>query len=419
MSHNYALFMEILSGVVGTGIVLGLLGWFSVRYRAIRAPLIIGGVLRVVLAWIIGLRFAIPGTGADEIRFERYAYHWSQLPWSDLMAQFDPSRAYIISWLGAIIYKVFGRSYPLLDLFTVLFGIWLIVLTYRLTETLFGRSRAIAAAWVVSLFPFTVLWGSMFLREAIGSAFFMLGLLYGVQWVRTHSLARAILAMAMFAVAGSFHGGFAFAIVGMLIFAARRMIATAHNLASRRKARRFLSAGFTVAIILAGLMAVVAAGVTINKFGDADQISVRAGIEQAVSHEAFGGSAYPGFLQSSSPFSNPAVIVGRLIYFMLAPFPWDIRSPGQALGFIATIMYALIVRSMIRSRKAILGNEAAMFVLLATAIPVIVFGVAVDNIGTAIRHRTKFIYAMLALCAVPLLRKRVRRRRQSGDPVFP
>lgn len=404
---------EILLGLAATGAYIIIVGYLAAKYRPIRAPIIIGGAARFLLAWVVALRlFYVPDAGADAVMFERVAATWAELPWDELLRNFDPSRFLILSWIGAIIYKAIGHSLALLNLMNSLMSIWLIILTYRLADTLFGRGRGVAAAWIVTLFPLSVLYGSVFLREVWGSAFFMVGLLHAIEWAQKHIFSRLLIALAMFTVAGIFHAGYATGIIGLLIYAGGMVGFNMIQLRSRPRTNRTLAGAIATIVVVAGIAASAISGVSLDKVGKISEFSALDAVDSKITNSvAQGGSAYPPWLYGSDPFTNPAVAVGRVVYFFLSPFPWDIRSANHILGVVAPVYYFLILRSIWASRKEILRDRRAMLVLVVTMVPMLVFALSVDNIGTSLRHRTKFIYPLVTLCAVPLFRRLRWRRR--------
>jgi len=399
--------MDILLGVVASAAYIIVLVLLSSRYREIRFPIVVGGVIRLVMSWVIGLRLAeIPGTTSDAREYEYFAREWAELSWSYLMEMFDPSGSYVISWVGAVIYKLTGPSPILLNIVNAAVSVWLIVLSYRLAKRLFGADRGRAAAWIVALFPYSVLYGSVFRREVFGSLFFMLGLLQSMAWVRTYSPVASFYALILFGVAGVFHVGYASGVLGLLFFAMGSMLVSFIKPPSVESSYRMLSGGIAIVILGVALVVLLGTGVTLNKIGVLGEVSAVEALEYRIAQRISDGeSSYPDFLRGVDPFSSPLIIPGRIAYFLLSPFPWDIRAPSHILGFIATFYFFLILRSIIGSRNMIFSNREAAVVLIITLSAVFVFAVSIDNIGTSIRHRTKLIYPLVALCALPLFRR--------------
>lgn len=416
--------LNILLGIVSSAFFCLFIASLAAKYRAVSYPIILGGAARLAFAWVIGLRLAqIQGTTSDAVAFERVAREWSILPWSDLLSQFDPSHSYVISFLAAILYKVTAPSPIMLNVLNAAVSVYLIVLSFRLTFELFGLKRAKAVAWIVALFPFAILYGSIYRREVFGSLFFMLASLRTASWASSGRPLSLLAAFIFFICAGIFHGGFMAGVLGVALIALYDVAYSIIAPARRTNHNQLLSGVIGIALLAGATGYLFASGFTLNKIGELGEISVVEAVEsRTIDRVSEGGSSYPSVLTGANPFGNPIVIPGRILYFLMSPFPWDIRAPNHLLGLSATAVYSYIVISIFRSRKRIFSCRKATAVFCVTAAALLVFAISVDNVGTSIRHRTKFLYALVALCAVPQFPKFVLRangqlrRRRPSEP---
>jgi hypothetical protein len=94
----------------------------------------------------------------------------------------------------------------------------------------------------------------------------------------------------------------------------------------------------------------------------------------------------------------------RSIYFVFAPFPWDIKKTSHLIGLIDASFHMYLVFLIIKNRKTIWKDPSLRFISIILLFYILVFAVAVGNFGTAIRHRTKFVTIFLLLAA-PLVKK--------------
>jgi hypothetical protein len=394
---------EVYIGIAASACFLIFIAVLAARYRMIFYPIVLGGAIRLVLTWVIGLRLAeIQGTTSDAVAFERVAREWALLSWGELFAKFDPSNSYIISFLGALLYKLAAPSAIMLNIVNAAISVYLIVLCFRLTTALFGQKRAKAVAWIVALFPFAVLYGSVFRREVFGSLFFTLGLMRTAKWASTDRMLSLAGAFVCFVIAGMFHGGLVVGIVGLGLIVVGDVAHSIFSPARHITANRLLSAVVGAALICVMSAYLLVSGFSLNKLGELGEVSIVEAVEaRTVDRTSDGGSSFPTFLTGANPFSNPIIIPGRFVYFLLSPFPWDIRSPNHLLGFAATAVYLYIVIGIIRSWRTIYASRKALAVFSVLAVTVAVFSISIDNVGTSIRHRTKFLFGLIALCAVP------------------
>ncbi|WNK20140.1 hypothetical protein P1P91_00110 [Halomonas piscis] len=72
------------------------------KYRPIAWPIVIGGGIRLLVAWVVGLRlYPVPGSTGDVVGFEKLAATWSQLPWPSLIGKLDPTQSDFYVGVGA------------------------------------------------------------------------------------------------------------------------------------------------------------------------------------------------------------------------------------------------------------------------------------------------------------------------------
>jgi hypothetical protein len=115
-----------------------------------------------------------------------------------------------------------------------------------------------------------------------------------------------------------------------------------------------------------------------------------------------GDSSYPDFLKinSSTEFLYKSPI--KTVYFLFSPFPWDVSKISHVIGLVDSLLYMALAYLIFRNRKSILKDPVLLSIFLILAGYFFVFGVGVDSFGTSIRHRSKFVIAMILLAA-PLL----------------
>ena len=107
---------------------------------------------------------------------------------------------------------------------------------------------------------------------------------------------------------------------------------------------------------------------------------------------AKGESGYPSWLTEN--VSNPIFWTPRFVYFMAAPFPWDWRNVVDILSGMLSIFYIVAFSWAVKARK-LSASFKAIFIILFVAL--LAFSIGTDNIGTSIRHRTKFLPLLLVV----------------------
>jgi len=150
--------------------------------------------------------------------------------------------------------------------------------------------------------------------------------------------------------------------------------------------------------------------ISVPYLGDFSQVSDQERIVTRISHytRSTDLAAYPEWTVPLSPdelfYKGPI----RVVYFLFAPFPWDIRSAFQLIGLLDSLLFIVILFFMWRNRKTIWADPAGRLLLLILIAYLFVFGLAVGNFGTGIRHRAKFLVIFIALVAPLLPRIRFR-----------
>ena len=94
----------------------------------------------------------------------------------------------------------------------------------------------------------------------------------------------------------------------------------------------------------------------------------------------------------------------RSIYFLFAPFPWDVKKLKHIIGVLDSFIYMYLVYLIILNIKNIWKDPILRIILILLLSYVFIFGFGVGNFGTGIRHKVKFT-ALFVLLAVPQIKK--------------
>ena len=94
----------------------------------------------------------------------------------------------------------------------------------------------------------------------------------------------------------------------------------------------------------------------------------------------------------------------RALYFVFAPFPWNITKMSHLIGFLDSLLYMYLVFLIFSNRKVSWKDPTLRVILIILIFYILVFGLGVGNFGTGIRHRSK-ITVLFILLAAPLLKK--------------
>lgn len=111
------------------------------------------------------------------------------------------------------------------------------------------------------------------------------------------------------------------------------------------------------------------------------------------------GASYPEWTIPKNNIELIYLSPLRILYFLYAPFPWDIKKPIHLIGLFDASFYLFLTYYTFRNRKELFNNPKTYFLILIFFVYILAYSFGVGNFGTGIRHRLKFIGILLALAA--------------------
>ena len=354
--------------------------------------LAVGLALRLMVGWLDQVGAVdLPWSGADSEGFHSLAVGYSQLDWAAFLAEFNPQRSYVYAWVMGFIMRIFGQEYFYLRVINMVMGGFIAVVIYR---ALFLGGAGRRAAWLgmcaYLFFPFAIILNSVLLRETVITLCVSLVGLGVLQFYRGR-LSGFVFAISAALAAAMFHGAMGLLLMTLLLVAAFR---PPQGGGVTQQAFPLIRIEFR---LLFGLLALSVLTYVLvfgefSKIGSAttalDNLNDR--LERVSFQGAKGDSGYPVWLTVN--VGNPVYWIPRFAYFMAAPFPWDWRSPTDMVSGLVSVIYIILFVWTLRARRL----DRGVFVLVALlVVALFVFSIGTDNIGTSIRHRTKFLPLLL------------------------
>ena len=401
-----------LSSIIIVSLVIIFLG---MRYPKAASILYVALSLRI-LVMILGNYIALPDTTGDAYWFELKAYEWSLRGFPDVLfsigqcedcnVDFDKNTfgsSFIISFIIGILYSLTDRSIMMAQSLSILLGTLSVLLSWILAHKLWDNRTATKVAWFVALFPSLILYSVLIMRE-IYVCFFLLITFYNlVNWNHNGSLKSFFFVIFGFILGTFFHGG---VFLGLLIFLIAVFL---------KNINKFIRKLFNNIIALKPLLVFLliisaisfygAKDLYIPKIGtltDFDKIKKKILKKNIVTHR--GDAKYPDWVIAKSENELIYKMPIKAMYFIFSPFPWEIKKTSHLLGMIDGFFHIFLVYLIIQNRKAIWVDPTLRIIFFILLTYLLVYGVAVGNFGTGIRHRAKFIF-MFILLAAPLLPK--------------
>src|SRR5690554_4369087 len=388
----------------------------SLKYRFAALALLTAVSTRVVLFFINdwGI-YRVPGAGHDAARFIRRSAEMADLPWIYLVSLIDPSKGGTnYSVLGGSIVKLVGHDAPTIAAVNLVFATLMLSVVLVLVFKVWGRRAAIAAILVLAFYPFALFNSVIALREEVSSLFGILGAAAVIYWSRNGVFYFLYLAAVFFLLAASFHPGWSGALVGLAAYSLWRSTQIVRLAGAGQRVSRYEFSLVMSAVVFVGGVAVLLSlpGFSVLSLFEG-YVGEDADIGDAITarfarEEALGGSGYPSFITHGDPLTQPWLFPLRIFYFLFSPFPWDIRSPRQALGLVSSLLYMFIFWKLYKHWDQVKQHKELIPIIFIFAGLTFVFAVGVTNIGTAIRHKTKFLPILLLFGAVAFHNLRVR-----------
>ena len=390
-----------LVGLTAISLVCIITYLLAIRWPEIATILLTAIVVRLTLIYIDHFIMPLPDTTIDAVAFETFAWRIAENGFVNLLDYYPGFRYDFFQWLIAIPYSLFGRSVLMAKSMSLLFGIGSIFLTWKIANILWGNRIAKKAAWTVTLFPSLVLYSVIVMRE-VYICFFVLVAIYGViKWTKTNYFKYIFIALAGFLGASFFNGGM---IVGAAIFLFIIFIQNLKNFYSSLLNYKInLKVVFILSFVIISSSYVYFKEFNLPKLGILKEFNSKLLLRKTVVNVR-GEAGFPEWTKvttvSELIYKTPA----RALYFVFAPFPWNITKMSHLIGFLDSLLYMYLVFLIFSNRKVIWKDPTLRVILIILIFYILVFGLGVGNFGTGIRHRSKFALVFILL-AGPLLKK--------------
>jgi len=374
----------------------------GMKWRAVSKIIYVAFLVRILFLLTNNYFFSLPDADMDAVNFEWWAWQWSRDGFLDVFDYYNGPDAYFISFVIAFPYSLFGRSILMAQSFSIFFGIGSVFLGWLLARKLWDEKTAKKIGWAIALFPAGISYSVIIMREPYIS-FFLLLAIYGlVNWTRVRGLKNIIITIFGFMAATFFHGA---SVVGLVIFLLLLLFDSIKKLIKLLKAK-IISFQLLVIIILSSIIInlYLTNKISIPYLKNFKTTSDLENIKFKMEISAKGDASYPEWLKISDNIEFIWKLPIRTIYFISAPFPWDIKKTSHLVGMFDGLLYIILLYLIFCNRKNIYKDPSLQIILLILACYFIAFSIGVSNFGTGIRHRSKFAFELILL-AGPLIPK--------------
>ena len=313
------------------------------------------------------------------------------------------------TYVLAFFYRIFGAGGRMMaQFFNVLLSYGTVVLLYATLRWLkVNRKLILAAVAVLSFMPAIVCLSSVLLREAWVQFFLMLSACVFIHWYKRGGVGAVALCLAATYASMIMHAGSVGAlpiyVLGFLFLRTWKtegvkpylftVVVIAFFLALLPIFPELLLAKFASA--LSNLLLILTHG-----HGGVFDLG------SAAENGAFdikpveSGSAYLLWMRYLSFPVKMLLSPLKMIYLLISPMPWDWRNLTDAMVFFAdSLVYLILAVMMFRRPLLTKTSQAKRFLIYVIFSLTFVFAVGTFSVGTAIRHRAKYVAVMMLAAA--------------------
>lgn len=368
-----------------------------VRRPETRSILLTALIMRILFIIIGHYFFHLPDSKADALGYEWSAWNMGKDGFVNAITNFTGPGSQFYAWLMAIPYSIFGRNILILQSIGMFFGIATVYVAYSLSDKIWGKETAIRVGWLVALFPSSILYSVIILKEVYSTFFLLLAMVGTVKWLDQKKQIYAFLALISFVIAGFFHGPlFLGGLIFIFIFFID-LIKNFLNLLLKLKINLiniiyifsaiFLFFAFFSNHIYLPYIGTFESSIDINRLSD------------NIANRTRGDASYPEWLIVETYTELIYKSLFRVLYLLFNPFPWSIKETVHLIGVFDGIFYMILFCLIISNLKTLYRNPLSRIILIFLFFYLLIYGIGVSNFGAAIRHRSKFIIEMIILAA--------------------
>jgi Dolichyl-phosphate-mannose-protein mannosyltransferase len=378
---------------------------FGFRHRWLLPVMLLAFFARFAMVLFNNYIYSLPQGGADAMVFERTAVGWAREGCSASFNNLDPTGSYLYSGVLAVIYGCVGVSDFAAQLLNTVAGTFSVAVLTAACNRMWGKKTAYKAGLLLAIFPALLIYSAVTLREAFILSLFSCAAYAVVRYSLSNRFRWLVVAIIFLLISAMFHGAMAFGVVGLVVAVMYRFMSMPTSNQNLALQRRLLVIFMAMMLFVASVL--LLDKIFIPKVGNLGAVDTEL-VSNLVASRAQGNAAYLTGLSVGSSFDIVWQAPIRMAYVLFAPFLWNVNSSVHLFGLIDGTIYLMLSVVLIRHRKRILKNPAALMLLGVLLSLAFVYAFGTSNFGTAMRHRAKFYVAILIIVAPVLLQGRSR-----------
>ncbi|SOC37705.1 phospholipid carrier-dependent glycosyltransferase [Salinicoccus kekensis] len=336
----------------------------------------------------------IPHSGEDTENYYETALEISANP---ALVNSDIYGGFYSKFLG-LLFHVYGDDRLFAQFLNIIIAVTAILIMIKIFKMLDISGRV---QWflvlLMAFFPHSLIFSSILMRESLISITIVLSLYFFTRWYKHRERSSALLSVVFVLLGASFHT----AVMGILIGYLFGFIFYRHNTKEFKFSVESLVPFSIFAVITTYMLVFPNVVADLPIFNKVDQVfNEDVGLYETVA-SASGGSAYLTGLEVNNLFQLLLYSPIKFIYFIASPMPWNIGSLNELIAFLLDgVFYIVALAVFIKNYYIIKERPILAILLLSVMAGWFIFGLAISNAGTGLRHRFKFFYIIVVILGV-------------------
>lgn len=266
---------------------------------------------------------------------------------------------------------------------------------YEIIKLIATKEQGIKAVIIMSIFPIDILYSSVLLREQTIIMFMILSFLFLIKYIKKGIFFEFLISVLFHCLGVLFHSGILFLLAVhfyVLFFYKKKVKKIKH------KTAKTLALG-VFSIVLFKILSKLPKFAFIKDIFNIEYLN-HVVVGRFLASTGTGRTAYLTNLVPSNLVEFILYIPLRIIYFLFAPFLWMVGGAGDVFVLLDGTFYIILVILAIKSLKFMDMKIRKVFLLYFFAFTV-VFSIGTTNYGTAMRHRHKILWLIVAVAVMP------------------
>jgi len=278
-------------------------------------------------------------------------------------------------YLSGFVYYIFGNNIIFGKLLNLLFHIISVFLVYKITELLFEKRTAIISLFMFLLMPSINIWSLFFLRESMIIMMLLLSLFFIIKFYKTNNFVFFIISLFFSYIYYVMREHIGILLVLIVIFLFLIKIKKLYSSV-------ILFLVFVVLLINYSIIYDYSPNYIIDSIIHERNLVAGEG----------GTSRFLEDYKTNDVIDLLLYLPLGIIYFLFAPFPWNVNSTMMMFYFIDSLVFYLLFPFMIYGiYSALKTKDGLLYCILIFMFLVAIFYALIEvNVGNLARHKIQF-----------------------------